>query len=82
MINEETMKRALSVIIQNGCSERDWTMQEFCDRVKVSRPNFYRYLRGERYFPFPLLVRIARVFGMKPSQLIQQAEDYARGYWG
>lgn len=81
MINEETMQRSLIVIIQNGCAERDWTMVEFCDRVKVSRPSFYRYIRGERYFPLPLLVRVAQVFGMKPSELIQQAEEYARGYW-
>lgn len=82
MINEETMKRSIIVIIQNGCAEREWSMTEFCDRVKVSRPNFYRYLRGERHYPFPLLVRIALVFGMKPSELIQQAEEYSMGYWG
>ena len=81
MINDQTMKRSLIVIIQNGCAERDWTMVEFCDRVKVSRPSFYRYIRGERYLPLPLLVRTAQAFGMKPSELIQQAEEYAQGYW-
>ena len=55
--------------IRAEVSRRGWTLQEFCDKLKISRSRFYRW-EDTGDFPMSYLIKISELFNMSPDDIL------------
>ncbi|WP_124098329.1 helix-turn-helix transcriptional regulator [Ruminococcus sp. Marseille-P6503] len=55
--------------IRAEVSRRGWTLQEFCDKLQISRSRFYRW-ENTGDFPMSYLIKMAELFKMSPDDIL------------
>lgn len=72
-MDDEQVRLELATIskrIKVGLVERDMTQAELADAIPIAHPTLSHYMTGKRAIPMPTLIRIAEIFGVKPSNLL------------
>lgn len=55
--------------IRAEVSRRHWSIQEFCDKLGITRTRFYRWEEAGD-FPISYLVKMSEVFGISPDDIL------------
>lgn len=69
---------ALAREIRAEMITRDISQADLADNIGLGRSTLYRYLRGRRDMPVPVLIAIADVLRVPPHVLLDRAEERAR----
>jgi transcriptional regulator with XRE-family HTH domain len=77
---QNTLQQALGAAITDLRTQRKWSQQVLADRLGYVLSYINSLERGKQNPSFKLIVAIAQVFEMRPSQLLVHAErKQARG---
>jgi transcriptional regulator with XRE-family HTH domain len=77
---QNTLQQALGAAITDLRTQRDWSQQVLADRLGYVLSYINSLERGKQNPSFKLIVAMAQVFGIRPSQLLARAErKQARG---
>ena len=70
---EDAMIAAIAKQIAAELFERDMTQQELADRLGTTPATLNRYMKGHRAMPMSTFFKVAGVFGISASELMERA---------
>ena len=69
------MKNVVNVeIIENSMKENNLTIEEFCRKCKINVTDLEKIMTNDLSLELDVILKIAKAVGIKPAQLINDAE--------
>jgi len=73
-MQQDSLAQKLGSAIRTARSANGWSQERFADSISMHRAYYSSIERGEKNITVATLVRLAAGLGVKPHQLLQDAE--------
>lgn len=73
-MQQDSLAQKLGFAIRTARSANGWSQERFADSISMHRAYYSSIERGEKNITVATLVRLAAGLGVKPHQLLQDAE--------